>query len=75
MRPVIFGWAQVIYGYAAGVDEMKEKFAYDLYFIKHFSLYLDILIWYKIIETMISGFGARYLIMPIRSANFVEVTL
>ena len=31
VRPGISGWAQVMHGYAAGVDEMKDKIAFDLY--------------------------------------------
>lgn len=59
VRPGISGWAQVMHGYAAGVDEMKDKLAFDLYYIKHFSLWLDLLIWYKTIKTVVTGFGSR----------------
>lgn len=59
VRPGISGWAQVMHGYAAGVDEMKDKIAFDLYYIKHFSLWLDLLIWYKTIKTVVTGFGSR----------------
>ncbi len=57
--PGISGWAQVMHGYAGGVDETREKLAYDLYYIKHFSLWLDLLIWYKTIRTVLTGFGSR----------------
>ncbi len=59
VRPGISGWAQVMHGYAAGVDDLKDKLAYDLYYIKHFSLWLDLLIWYKTIRTILTGFGSR----------------
>jgi lipopolysaccharide/colanic/teichoic acid biosynthesis glycosyltransferase len=59
VRPGISGWAQVMQGYAAGVDDMKDKLAYDFYYIKHFSLWLDLLIWYKTIRTVLTGFGSR----------------
>lgn len=59
VRPGISGWAQVMHGYAAGVDDMKDKLAYDFYYIKHFSLWLDLLIWYKTIRTVLTGFGSR----------------
>lgn len=59
VRPGISGWAQVMHGYVAGVDEMKEKLAYDFYYIKHFSMWLDLLIWYKTIRTVLTGFGSR----------------
>jgi len=59
VRPGISGWAQVMHGYAAGVDDMKDKLSYDFYYIKHFSLWLDLLIWYKTIRTVLTGFGSR----------------
>ncbi len=59
VRPGISGWAQVMHGYAAEVDGMKEKLSYDFYYIKHFSFWLDLLIWYKTIRTVFTGFGAR----------------
>src|SRR5690554_2984489 len=59
VRPGISGWAQVNQGYAAEVEGMTEKLQYDFYYIKHFSLWLDILIVVKTIKTVFTGFGAR----------------
>lgn len=59
VRPGISGWAQVNQGYAAEVGEMNIKLQYDFYYIKHFSLWLDILIVFKTIKTIVTGFGAR----------------
>ena len=59
VRPGISGWAQVMHGYAAGVEEMNDKLAYDFYYIKHFSFWLDLLIWYKTLRTILTGFGSR----------------
>ena len=59
VRPGISGWAQVMQGYATGLDDTRDKLAYDFYYIKHFSLWLDLLIWYKTIRTVLTGFGAR----------------
>lgn len=59
VRPGISGWAQVMHGYAAEVDGMKEKLSYDFYYIKHLSFWLDLLIWYKTIRTVLTGFGSR----------------
>src|SRR5438034_4899422 len=42
VRPGITGWAQVRYGYANGLEEEIEKMRYDLYYIKHRSLWLDL---------------------------------
>lgn len=59
VRPGITGWAQVVHGYAAGADDTRVKIEHDFYYIKHFSLWLDILIMLKTIRTVLTGFGAR----------------
>ena len=42
VRPGVTGWAQVRYGYANNLEEEIEKMRYDLYYIKHMSLWLDL---------------------------------
>lgn len=59
VRPGITGWAQVVHGYAADADDTRVKIEHDFYYIKHFSLWLDILIVVKTIRTILTGFGAR----------------
>lgn len=59
VRPGISGWAQVEQGYAAEVDGMKVKLEYDFYYIKNFSFWLDVLITFKTVKTILTGFGAR----------------
>lgn len=59
VRPGLSGWAQVMQGYAENADEMREKLEYDFYYIKHFSMWLDMLIVYKTINTVLTGFGSR----------------
>ncbi|UCQ16840.1 sugar transferase [Edwardsiella tarda] len=59
VRPGISGWAQVVHGYAADVDDTRIKIEHDFYYIKHFSLWLDVLIVFKTIRTILTGFGAR----------------
>lgn len=59
VKPGISGWAQVNQGYATGAEETKIKIEYDFYYIKHFSFSLDLLIFFKTIHTMLTGFGAR----------------
>jgi len=44
VRPGLTGWAQINYGYGAGVDGARVKLSYDLYYIKRQSPALDILI-------------------------------
>ncbi len=59
VRPGISGWAQVNQGHVANVDQVHEKLKYDFYYIKYFSPWLDVLIVFRTIKTMLSGFGAR----------------
>lgn len=59
VRPGLSGWAQVNQGYAAEVDGMTIKLQYDFYYIKNFSLWLDLLIVARTLRTILTGFGAR----------------
>ncbi|WP_252353519.1 sugar transferase [Aeromonas jandaei] len=59
VRPGISGWAQVVHGYAADADDTKIKIEHDFFYIKNFSLWLDVLIIFKTIKTILTGFGAR----------------
>lgn len=59
VKPGITGWAQTVQGYADDTDTTKEKLAYDLYYIKHLSFWLDVNIVFKTIRTMLTGFGAK----------------
>jgi sugar transferase (PEP-CTERM system associated) len=59
IRPGLTGWAQVRYGYGAKLAETKEKLEYDLYYIKHMSLGLDLLIMFETIKTILRRRGAQ----------------
>lgn len=59
IRPGLTGWAQVRYGYGATLAETKEKLEYDLYYIKHMSLGLDLLIMFETIKTIVRRRGAQ----------------
>jgi lipopolysaccharide/colanic/teichoic acid biosynthesis glycosyltransferase len=59
VKPGISGWAQVNQGHVAEVEEVHRKLQYDFYYIKYFSPWLDLLILFRTIRTMLSGFGAR----------------
>jgi exopolysaccharide biosynthesis polyprenyl glycosylphosphotransferase len=58
VRPGITGWAQVRYGYANDLEEETEKMRYDLYYVKHLSLWLDIRIVFDTLKTVLLGQGA-----------------
>ena len=59
VRPGITGWAQVNYPYGATVEDAKQKVQYDLYYIKNFSVFLDLLILIKTIRVVLFSAGAR----------------
>jgi lipopolysaccharide/colanic/teichoic acid biosynthesis glycosyltransferase len=59
VKPGISGWAQVNQGHVAAVDEVHRKLQYDFYYIKYFSPWLDVLILFRTIKTMLTGFGSR----------------
>ncbi|MES2120222.1 MAG: sugar transferase [Pseudomonadota bacterium] len=59
VKPGISGWAQVNQGHVAEVDEVHRKLQYDFYYIKYFSPWFDLLILFRTIKVMLTGFGSR----------------
>jgi lipopolysaccharide/colanic/teichoic acid biosynthesis glycosyltransferase/glycosyltransferase involved in cell wall biosynthesis len=59
VRPGLTGWAQVQQGYADSADTTRIKLSYDLYYVAHYSLALDLLIAAKTVKTVCTGFGSR----------------
>jgi len=49
VKPGITGWAQINYPYGASVEDARHKLEYDLYYVKNYSPFLDLLI---ILQTM-----------------------
>lgn len=56
LRPGLTGWAQVLYPYGASALDSKEKLQYELYYIKHSGITLDLAI---VLKTIGVVFGAR----------------
>ncbi len=54
VRPGLTGWAQINYSYGSSVEDALVKLQYDLYYIKHQSLYLDLLILLKTIGVVLA---------------------
>ncbi|MFN7088364.1 MAG: sugar transferase [Candidatus Paceibacteria bacterium] len=52
IKPGFTGWAQINYPYGASIEDAKEKLEYDLYYLKHRSLLLDISIILKTIRLL-----------------------
>ena len=59
VRPGVTGWAQVRYGYANDLAEEIEKMRYDLYFIKHLSLTLELRILIDSVKIVLFGRGSK----------------
>jgi lipopolysaccharide/colanic/teichoic acid biosynthesis glycosyltransferase len=59
VRPGLSGWAQVQQGYVGTHEETVTKLSYDLYYVKHCSFALDLLIGVKTLRTLLTGYGAR----------------
>ena len=57
VKPGITGWAQVLYPYGASVEDAYEKLSYDLYYIKNYSMCLDLAIFFKTIRVVLLGKG------------------
>jgi lipopolysaccharide/colanic/teichoic acid biosynthesis glycosyltransferase len=47
VRPGITGWAQVMFEEGRGKDDTRQKLMYDLYYIKHWSLWLELKVIWK----------------------------
>jgi sugar transferase (PEP-CTERM system associated) len=59
VRPGLTGWAQVCYAYGSSLDDAKQKLKYDLYYIKHMSLSLDLVVAFETIKTVLLRRGAQ----------------
>jgi exopolysaccharide biosynthesis polyprenyl glycosylphosphotransferase len=57
VKPGLSGWAQINYGYVASVKETAIKLEYDLYYIKHRTMALDISIVLRTIGTVLRAGG------------------
>lgn len=63
VKPGVTGWAQTNQHYAVGnispqsIEESRVRLAYDLYYVKNRSLWLDVAIALKTIKTVLSRFG------------------
>lgn len=53
IKPGLTGWAQVNYSYGETIDDSLIKLQYDLYYIKHRSIFLDVNIIFKTLSTVL----------------------
>jgi lipopolysaccharide/colanic/teichoic acid biosynthesis glycosyltransferase len=54
------GWAQINYPYGASLDDARSKLSYDLYYVKNFSIFFDVLIIMQTLRVVLwPGSGVR----------------
>ncbi len=72
--PGITGWAQVNYPYGASVADARRKLEYDLYYMRHMSVFLDVFILLDTVRIILRG-GARRVkdIAPNRSESAAQL--
>ena len=59
VKPGLTGWAQVCYKYGDTLEDAYEKLEYDLYYVKNYSVFLDLLIIVQTIRVVLAGQGAH----------------
>ncbi len=59
IKPGITGWAQLCYPYGENEYDAIQKLQYDLYYVKNYSLFLDLTIIIHTVEVVLWGKGAR----------------
>ena len=57
IKPGITGWAQINYGYAGTVEETAIKLEFDLFYIEHRNLFMDISIIFRTVGTVLGFKG------------------
>ena len=58
VKPGITGWAQVHYGYGASIEDSRRKLQYDAYYVRHWSLLMDVCVLLRTVGVML-GFKGR----------------
>ena len=59
VKPGLSGWAQVNYPYGSSIEDSKNKLSYDLFYILEYSIFLDILIFFKTIRIIFKRQGSN----------------
>jgi exopolysaccharide biosynthesis polyprenyl glycosylphosphotransferase len=57
VKPGLTGWAQVCYRYTNSIRDTRAKVEYDLYYVKHLSLKMDVKILFKTIKVVLGRQG------------------
>jgi sugar transferase (PEP-CTERM system associated) len=59
VKPGVTGWAQLLYPYGSTENDAKRKLEFDLYYVKHAGIVLDLIILLQTVEVVLLGKGAR----------------
>ena len=59
VKPGITGWAQICYPYGANLEDAKQKLQFDLYYLKNYSFFLDLVVLLQTVTVILWGKGAR----------------
>src|SRR5262245_24821340 len=59
VKPGVTRWAQVKYRYGSSIEDAMEKLRYDLYYIKHLSIFFDLTIVLDTVKVILFGKGAK----------------
>lgn len=70
--PGLSGWAQVNYPYGSSVEDAANKLSYDLYYLRNFSFWLDLLILFKTMRLVFSAQGA--IPAPSNAPNYEKIS-
>ncbi len=58
-KPGITGWAQINYPYGDTIEDAKEKLKYELFYMKHRSLWLDLVIIFQTVKVAVKARGSQ----------------
>lgn len=59
VKPGITGWAQINYPYGASMEDSRRKLEYDLYYVKNFTVLLDLAILIQTVKVVVWQNGVR----------------
>ncbi len=59
VKPGLAGWAQLMYPYGSSIEDAKRKLEYDIYYVKHASIVMDLIVLLRTVEVVLLGKGAR----------------
>ena len=59
IKPGLSGWSQVNYPYGASIKDAEMKLSFDIFYMKHFSIFLDLFIFFKTLKLVFNAEGSN----------------